>query len=242
MPRARRLHQAPLGGVPAAPGPGSLRDPEGRRGGLWPCGPGAGRQHERLRGGPLGAQALAARRRAVPRGPGGLGGAKRRAPQRARLFNTLLADLYGPQKFLRNRILPAKLAMANPRFLRPCCGLGSQPGVFLHHYAVDIARSPDGKWWVLQDRMDAPSGLGYSLQNRFLVHTTLPQEFQGMQVQPISPFFHDFGASLARWPPPPAGARTPGSCSSRPARPTRPTSSTPTSPATLAILWSRAPT
>jgi uncharacterized circularly permuted ATP-grasp superfamily protein/uncharacterized alpha-E superfamily protein len=123
--------------------------------------------------------------------------------QRARLFNTLLADLYGPQKFLRNRILPAKLAMANPRFLRPCCGLGSQPGVFLHHYAVDIARSPDGKWWVLQDRMDAPSGLGYSLQNRFLVHTTLPQEFQGMQVQPISPFFHDFGASLARLSPSP---------------------------------------
>jgi uncharacterized circularly permuted ATP-grasp superfamily protein/uncharacterized alpha-E superfamily protein len=123
--------------------------------------------------------------------------------QRARLFNTLLADLYGPQKFLRNRILPAKLAMANPRFLRPCSGLGTQPGVFLHHYAVDIARSPDGRWWVLQDRMDAPSGLGYSLQNRFLVHTALPQEFQGMQVQPISPFFHDFGSSLSRLAPSP---------------------------------------
>jgi len=88
--------------------------------------------------------------------------------------------------------------MANPRFLRPCVGLGNQPGVFLHHYAVDIGRSPDGKWWVLQDRMDAPSGLGYSLQNRFLVHTALPQEFRGMDVQPISPFFHDFGSSLAQ--------------------------------------------
>ncbi|HEY5078592.1 MAG TPA: circularly permuted type 2 ATP-grasp protein, partial [Opitutaceae bacterium] len=123
--------------------------------------------------------------------------------QRARLFNTLLADLYGPQKFLRNRILPARLAMANPRFLRPCSGLGNLPGVFLHHYAVDIARSPDGRWWVLQDRMDAPSGLGYSLQNRFLVHTTLPQEFHGMQAQPISPFLHDFGSSLAQLAPAP---------------------------------------
>ena len=123
--------------------------------------------------------------------------------QRARLFNTLLSDLYGPQKFLRNRILPAKLAMANPRFLRPCVGLGSQPGVFLHHYAVDIGRAPDGKWWVLQDRMDAPSGLGYTLQNRFLVHTALPQEFQGMGVEPISPFYHDFGASLGKLAPSP---------------------------------------
>jgi uncharacterized circularly permuted ATP-grasp superfamily protein len=83
--------------------------------------------------------------------------------QRARLFNTLLADLYGPQKFLRGRVLPAELVMANPHFLRPCSGLGIQRGVFLHHYAVDLARSPDGSWWVLQDRLDAPSGLGYSL-------------------------------------------------------------------------------
>jgi uncharacterized circularly permuted ATP-grasp superfamily protein len=108
--------------------------------------------------------------------------------QRARLFNTLLSDLYGTQKFLKSRILPAKLAMANPRFLRPCCGLGNRPGVFLHHYAVDIARSPDGRWWVLQDRMDAPSGLGYSLQNRFLVQSALSQEYQGMQVERISSF------------------------------------------------------
>jgi uncharacterized circularly permuted ATP-grasp superfamily protein/uncharacterized alpha-E superfamily protein len=129
--------------------------------------------------------------------------------QRARLFNTLLADLYGPRKFLRNRILPARLAMANPHFLRPCSGLGNRPGVFLHHYAVDIARSPDGRWWVLQDRMDAPSGLGYSLQNRFLVHSALSQEFQGMQVEPISPFFDDFGSSLAQMSPSPGRGEDP---------------------------------
>jgi uncharacterized circularly permuted ATP-grasp superfamily protein/uncharacterized alpha-E superfamily protein len=124
--------------------------------------------------------------------------------QRARLFNTLLADLYGPQKYLRNRQIPARLAMANPRFLRPCAGLGNQPGVFLHHYAVDVARSPDGAWWVLQDRMDAPSGLGYALQNRFLVRTALPQEFQAMQVERISPFFRDFRASLEQLAPSPS--------------------------------------
>jgi uncharacterized circularly permuted ATP-grasp superfamily protein/uncharacterized alpha-E superfamily protein len=129
--------------------------------------------------------------------------------QRARLFNTLLSDLYGPQKFLRNRILPAKLAMANPRFLRPCSGLGNAQGVFLHHYAVDIARAPDGSWWVLQDRMDAPSGLGYSLQNRFLVHTAIPGEFHGMHVQPISHFLHDFGASMAHLAPAPGRGEDP---------------------------------
>ena len=117
--------------------------------------------------------------------------------QRARLYHTLLADLYGPQKFLRNRLLPAELAMANPHFLRPCSGLGTPRSVFLHHYAVDIARSPNGRWWVLQDRLDAPSGLGYSLQNSSIVRTALPRGFHGRQVEPLAPFFQDFRNSLA---------------------------------------------
>ena len=117
--------------------------------------------------------------------------------QRARLYNTLLTDLYGPQKFLRNRVLPAEFAMANPHFLRPCSGLGNPRTVFLHHYAVDIARAPNGQWWVLQDRLDAPSGLGYSLQNRSIVRTALPGEFHGMQAEHLAPFFRNFRASLA---------------------------------------------
>jgi uncharacterized circularly permuted ATP-grasp superfamily protein/uncharacterized alpha-E superfamily protein len=129
--------------------------------------------------------------------------------QRANLYNLLLADLYGPQKFLRNRVLPSQLAMANPRFLRPCSGLGNQRGAFLHHYAADIARSPDGRWFVLQDRLDAPSGLGYSLQNRLIVRTALSGEFQGMQVEQLARFFHDFRSSLAGLAPSPAWGEEP---------------------------------
>jgi len=129
--------------------------------------------------------------------------------QRARLYNTLLADLYGPQKFLRKGVLPAQLAMANPHFLRPCSGLGNQPGIFLHHYAVDIARSPDGQWWVLQDRLDAPSGLGYSLQNRLIVRTALSQAFREAQVEKLAKFFHDFRSSLAELTPNPTWGEDP---------------------------------
>jgi uncharacterized circularly permuted ATP-grasp superfamily protein/uncharacterized alpha-E superfamily protein len=129
--------------------------------------------------------------------------------QRAWLYNTLLADLYGPQKYLRNGSLPPGLAMANPHFLRPCSGLGNQPGVFLHHYAADIARSPDGHWWVLQDRLDAPSGLGYSLQNRFIVRQALAQPFHGSQVERLAKFFRDFRSSLADLAPAPAWGEDP---------------------------------
>ena len=129
--------------------------------------------------------------------------------QRARLYDTLLADLYGPQKLLRKGVIPPQFAMANPHFLRPCSGLGKRPGVFLHHYAVDIARSPDGQWWVLQDRLDAPSGLGYSLQNRFIVRTALAQSFRGCPVERLARFFRDFRTSLADLAPNPSWGEEP---------------------------------
>jgi uncharacterized circularly permuted ATP-grasp superfamily protein/uncharacterized alpha-E superfamily protein len=116
--------------------------------------------------------------------------------QRAHLLNELLRDLYGPQQLLREGLLPAQLAMANPHFLRACAGLGQREGPFLHTYAVDLARSPDGKWWVIEDRLDAPSGLGYTLQNRIIARQALPDIFQRAPVQRLYQFFRDYRASL----------------------------------------------
>lgn len=116
--------------------------------------------------------------------------------QRAHLLNELLRDLYGPQKLLRSASLPAALAMANPHFLRPCVGLGRPRDLMLHTYAVDLARSPDGQWWVLRDRLDAPSGLGYSLQNRILTRQVLPQVFHSAPVERLYEFLRGFRLSL----------------------------------------------
>lgn len=118
--------------------------------------------------------------------------------QRARVFNGLLQDLYGPQKLLRQGALPAALAMANPHFLRACSGLGKARQPFIHTCAVDVARSPDGRWWVLQDRLDTPSGLGYALQNRIIVRQVLPHAFNHAPVSRLYRFFSDFRESLGR--------------------------------------------
>src|SRR5579864_7370339 len=72
--------------------------------------------------------------------------------QRATLLNAILADLYGPQRLLRDHLLPAELVLRHPGFLRPCCGVPVPGGRYLHLYAADLARSPDGAWWVMGDR------------------------------------------------------------------------------------------
>lgn len=121
--------------------------------------------------------------------------------QRAQLYQALLQDLYGPQRLLKKGSLPAALAMANPHFLRPCAGLADKSAPFLQTFAVDVARSPDGRWWVLEDRLDAPAGLGYALQNRIIIRHVLAGAFRGTPVVRLYQFFQDYQAALRRMSP-----------------------------------------
>ncbi|MEW5975234.1 MAG: circularly permuted type 2 ATP-grasp protein [Acidobacteriota bacterium] len=116
--------------------------------------------------------------------------------QRARLLNFIVADLYNHQRLLLEGHLPPALVFANPAFLRPCHGFSVPGGVYLHHLAVDLARSPDGQWWVLSDRTQAPSGTGYALENRVVLSGTFPDLFQDCQVQRLASFFRAFRDTL----------------------------------------------
>ncbi len=109
--------------------------------------------------------------------------------QRSRLFNLILADLYGPQRLLHDGHLPPALVYANPNFLRPCCGLPIPGRIYLHLHAADLARSADGQWWVISDRTQAPSGAGYALENRLVLSRTFPEEFRNCQTQRLASFF-----------------------------------------------------
>src|SRR4051812_411740 len=117
--------------------------------------------------------------------------------QRARLLNALLTDLYGAQATLRERLLPIELVFGCPAFLRPLQGIEPPGGVYLHLYAADLARGPDGGFWVIGDRTQAPSGAGYALENRIVVSRLLPQLFRDCKVERLAPFFSALRESLA---------------------------------------------
>lgn len=117
--------------------------------------------------------------------------------QRARLLNALLTDLYGPQRVLSEGLIPTELVLGCPGFLRPLHGGTPPGGVYLHLYAADLARSPDGLFWVLADRTQAPSGAGYALENRIVVSRLLPQLFRDCRVERLAPFFSALRESLA---------------------------------------------
>lgn len=118
--------------------------------------------------------------------------------QRARLLDQILADCYGPQQLIHSRWLSPALVFGQPAFLRPCHGVRTVTGRYLHFYAADLARSPDGRWWVLSDRTQIPTGAGYSLANRLVTSRVLPESFRENHIQRLAGYFRDVQNSLAQ--------------------------------------------
>lgn len=116
--------------------------------------------------------------------------------QRARLLNAILADLYGPQRLLRDGHLPPAMVLGNPHFLRACHGVRPRDGLFLQVYAADLGRAPDGRWWVLADRTQAPSGVGFALENRVVLSRCLPELFRDFHVLRLASYFQAMHDSL----------------------------------------------
>src|SRR5262249_2188558 len=100
--------------------------------------------------------------------------------------------LYGEQRTLKDKVLPPGLVFGNPQFLRPCASIGVRENLHLHFVAYDLARSADGRWWVLSDRTQAPSGAGYALGDRGVSSQWLPELFAGRNVGGLESFFRSF--------------------------------------------------
>src|SRR5262245_12579724 len=117
--------------------------------------------------------------------------------QRAQVLNALLADVYGPQKLLKAGLLPPELVFAHPGFLRPCHNVQVPQERYLHLYAADLVRAPDGQWWVLADRTQSPSGAGYALENRLILSGVLSDVFYEGKVQRLALFFDALRKTLS---------------------------------------------
>jgi uncharacterized circularly permuted ATP-grasp superfamily protein/uncharacterized alpha-E superfamily protein len=118
--------------------------------------------------------------------PADWAGIERGIRQRAQLFEAVLDDVYGPQRLLHEGLLPPALVMRHPGYVRALRGVAPVGGLRLRVLAFDIARGPEGRWWVVAQRTQGPSGLGYVLHNRLLVSRQFPEAYQALRVQRIA--------------------------------------------------------
>ena len=117
--------------------------------------------------------------------------------QRARLMEALLQDLYGEGRLVRDGALPPAAVTGSPDFVRAMRGVTPPAGRFLQLYAADLGRGPDGRWWVLDDRTQAPSGAGYALENRLVLSRAYPNLYNHANVQRLAVFFDRMRRGLA---------------------------------------------
>ncbi|TXI71980.1 MAG: A circularly permuted ATPgrasp family protein [Limnohabitans sp.] len=106
--------------------------------------------------------------------------------QRMALLEHIMADAYGPQTLVARGLLPAALVQGHPGYLHPMHGVAPVGGHYLSLAAFDLARGPDGLWWLLSQRTQAPSGLGYLLENRLIVSRLFPEAFESLPVQRLA--------------------------------------------------------
>jgi len=105
--------------------------------------------------------------------------------QRVVALNHFLADIYGPQKILKEGVVPAALIASAAGFLPACRNVTPPRGIYCHIVGTDLVRDRDGQFYVLEDNLRCPSGVSYVLENRQVMKRTFPQVFNRSRVRPV---------------------------------------------------------
>lgn len=124
--------------------------------------------------------------------------------QRLRALNLFIADLYGEQKIVRDRIFPAELLANSKNFRRECVGVKPPHGVWAHICGSDLIRDEHGAFLVLEDNLRVPSGVSYMLENRGLTKQVFSELFEDYSIQPVADYPNHLFDMLASISPRPA--------------------------------------
>lgn len=116
--------------------------------------------------------------------------------QRGELLNAILVDLYGPQRLLSEGIVPPALVFGHAGFNRAVARpeVGDPRPLVLA--ATDLGRDAQGVWRVLADRAQAPSGIGYAMENRRVISRVLPELYREAGLHRMEPYFWALRSAL----------------------------------------------
>jgi len=117
--------------------------------------------------------------------------------QRVRALNAFLHDLYHRQEIVRSGRLPQRLLQGNPAFLPQMVGFTPPGGVYTHIVGIDLVRTGEDEFMVLEDNARTPSGVSYMLENRETMMAMFPELFTRVRVCEVSDYPRKLARSLA---------------------------------------------
>lgn len=116
------------------------------------------------------------------------------------MLEAILVDLYGPRELLRDAIVDPAALWGSRKYR--LAAFGARPVKrWMTNYAVDVIRDVSGRWRVVRDVTDAPSGVGYGLLGRAVtarVHREIVAQLPaGRALRSLDPFADRLRDALA---------------------------------------------
>ena len=105
--------------------------------------------------------------------------------QRVRAINAFLGDIYHGQDILRAGRIPAEDILTNAQYRPEMQGLDVQNGTYVHIAGLDLVRTGERDFYVLEDNLRTPSGVSYMLENRNVMMRLFPDLFSAHKVAPV---------------------------------------------------------
>lgn len=108
--------------------------------------------------------------------------------QRTLALNAFLADIYGKQQIIKDKIISREVIESSPGYLPQCDGAKPARGIYVNISGTDLVRGEDGGYMVLEDNLRCPSGVSYVLENREVMKQIFPELFVNLRIRPVSQY------------------------------------------------------
>jgi uncharacterized circularly permuted ATP-grasp superfamily protein len=124
--------------------------------------------------------------------------------QRVKALNMFVADIYGDQKIIKDKVFPKEVLAQSVNFRKQCMGIKPAMDIWAHICGSDLVRDKDGTMYVLEDNLRVPSGVSYMLENRLVMKRVFPELFEDHSILPVDGYPTRLFDTLASLSPRPA--------------------------------------
>jgi uncharacterized circularly permuted ATP-grasp superfamily protein len=106
--------------------------------------------------------------------------------QRVQALNAFLHDVYHRREIVRAGHVPEKLVLHNDSFRPEMQDFDPPERVYTHVSGIDIVRTGEREFYVLEDNCRTPSGVSYMLENREAMLRLFPELVGRHSIAPVS--------------------------------------------------------
>lgn len=106
--------------------------------------------------------------------------------QRVLALNAFLYDVYHRREIVSAGVVPERLLLLNEAFRVEMQDFTPPQRVYTHVSGIDIVRTGEREFYVLEDNCRTPSGVSYMLENREAMLRLMPELMAQHRVAPVS--------------------------------------------------------